>query len=85
MTVYFAVCYSLSIRGYEVMIPDSADIQKTEWIKMERIFYPFRFDAYKTKIQSQLTIHKLTLKQKYNDEDYRMAMLFILRKWHLIL
>ena len=49
---------------------------------MEKIFYPFRFDAYKTKIQSQLTIYKLTLKQKYNDEDYRMAMLFILRKWH---
>ncbi len=51
MTVYFAVGFSLFIRGYEIMIPDSADIQKTEWIKMERIFYPFRFDAYKTKIQ----------------------------------
>ncbi len=51
---------------------------------MEKIFYPFQFENFKTQIQSQLTIHKLTLKQKYNDEDYQVAMLFILRKCHLI-
>ena len=28
MTVYFAVGFSLFIRGYEIMIPDSANIQK---------------------------------------------------------
>ena len=28
MTVYFAVGFSLFIRGYEIMISDSADIQK---------------------------------------------------------
>ena len=51
---------------------------------MEKIFYPFQFEGYKTQTQSQLNIYKLTLKQKYNDEDYQVAMLFILRKCHLI-